>query len=80
MNNCKFILANIKTGSIIDDLQIEKTGVAIIISFATENKMDTPISLEEVKKKPTEPMGSRCSCIAWVAVSSFTNSTKACTF
>jgi hypothetical protein len=37
----------------------------MIISFATENKMDTPISLEKrVKKKPTEPMGSRCSCIA----------------
>jgi hypothetical protein len=48
MNNCKFILAyNIKTGSIIDDLQIEKTGVAMIVSFATENKMDTPIRLEK---------------------------------
>lgn len=63
MNNCKFILAyNIKTGSIIDDLQIEKTGVAMIVSFATENKMDTPIRLEKGwKKKPTEPMGSWCS-------------------
>jgi len=53
----------------------------MIVSFATENKMDTPIRLEKGwKKKPTEPMGSRCSCIAQVAVSSFTNSTKACTF